>query len=232
MEKGNRGCLPDKAKQPPVARIHLQLYEYGVMPISTRIPITRHVVVISGFRQEAGRATTGVDSVWWELHSRLSGPGTALWLRAWDDDHRVLAAQIDRYANNHHADIVVIAYSWGVGYGAIRLAHELRHYGRSIRTLYSIDGVYRHWTRIRSLFARWNPLAPRIVLPTNIESCIYWRQVSNHPQGHEIVPSLPIQAVIPGLLPDGVIEGHTHQTIDNSRVIHEAITTAIAEGWE
>ena len=195
-------------------------------------PITRHVVLITGFRQKSGRATTGLDNVFHELHSRLAEPGTAIWQREWSDDMRALAAQINRYRVNNRADVLIVAYSWGVGYGAIKLANELRHYDLAVRALYSIDGVYRHWTRIRSLFSRWNPLAPKIKLPVNVETCVYWRQVSNHPQGHEIVPVLPIQYVVPGNDADGILERHTHQTIDNANVIREAIVEQIAEGWE
>jgi hypothetical protein len=195
-------------------------------------PIIRHIVLITGFRQKSGRATTGLDNVFHELHSRLAEPGVAIWQREWSDDMRALAAQINRYRLTARADIVVIGYSWGVGYGAIQFASELRHYDLNIRTLYSIDGVYRHWTRIRSLFSRWNPLAPKIKLPVNVDCCIYWRQVSNHPQGHQIVPSLPIQAVAAGNDADGVMERHTHQTIDNSSAIRQAIVEQIAGGWE
>jgi len=186
--------------------------------------ITRHVVLISGFRQRHGRATTGLDDLWHRLRSELVGPDCAVWLKCWDDDFRALAAQIKRYSHGKAVRVSVAAYSWGVGHGAVTFAKELKHYGIDIDVLYSIDGVYRHWLPLRSLFSRRNPLAPRIVVPSNVRSVRYWRQTTNYPQGHELVAELnDHQVIIAGNDNDGVIEGYTHQQIDNARHPHEVI---------
>lgn len=192
-------------------------------------PITQNIVLITGFRQRHGRATTGLDALWHRIHSEIAGPASVVWLRSWDDDFRALAAQVNRNCMGFAVEVKVAAYSWGVGHGAVTLARELDHYGIAIETLFSIDGVYRHWLPVRSLFSRWNPLAPRIVIPHNVRETIYWRQTKSRPMGHELIAEVPGKQIIRPATGDGICPGYRHQTIDNNPVIHDEIVGRMTE---
>ncbi len=191
--------------------------------------IDRHIVVISGFRQRHGRATTGVDEIWSQLHHEQVGPDCAVHLKCWDDDFKSLAALIDKErdrVNDRNPVVEIIAYSWGVGVGAIRLARELQQYGIDGIRLFSIDGVYssRFWSfQWRSLLPRWTRFAPAIRVPGNIRAVMFWRQSRNVPQGHQFVALSEKTLIVPGEQPDGLMPQHTHQTIDNSRSIRNKI---------
>ncbi|MBR9800273.1 hypothetical protein GYB59_00605 [bacterium] len=195
------------------------------MQRSPIIPITRHIVLISGFRQRYGRATTGLDNLWREIWAEAAGPDCCVWSKCWDDDFRALAAQVDQCRDHCSVSVDVAAYSWGVGHGAMSFARELQQYGLEVQRLFAIDGVYRHWIPLRSMFSRGNPLAPKIVLPHNVRETTYWRQTRNRPQGHELIAETTGQVIKPGdgSREDGLMPTQTHQTIDNSRAIHEAI---------
>ena len=195
--------------------------------------IDKHIVVISGFRQEHGRATTGVDEIWSQLHREHVGPDCAVHLKSWDDDFRALAALIDKErdkVNDRNPHVEIIAYSWGVGVGAINLARELSQYGIDNIRIFSIDGVYRsrfmsfHW---RSMLPRRTHFAPAIKVPQNVRAVTYWRQERNLPQGHKFVALSKHTIIVPGEQPDGLMPTHTHQTIDNSRSIRTKITEAL-----
>lgn len=193
-------------------------------------PITRHIVLITGFRQKHGRPTTGLDELWRGVHAAVAGPASAVWLCSWNDDFRTLAARINNYRDAGGVRIAIVAYSWGVGVGALRLARALQQYGLRVEMLFAIDGVYRPWfpLPLRSLFSRWNPWAPRIVVPWNVQGTWYWRQDRNRPQGHELVAEVPdCQSILPGNSRDGLQPGRTHQTIDNCDEIHRAILERI-----
>ena len=188
-------------------------------------------MVISGFRQRHGRATTGVDEIWSRLHAEHVGPDCAVHLKCWDDDFKSLAALIDKEKDLDRAvDVEIIAYSWGVGVGAIKLAKELQQYDITVNRIFSIDGVYssRFWSfQWRSMVPRWTRFAPKIKVPQNVRSVMYWRQERNLPQGHEFIASGKTE-IYPGVYPSGIMPTHTHQTIDNSSSIRSRILEVIS----
>lgn len=190
-------------------------------------------MVISGFRQRHGRATTGVDEIWSRLHAEHVGPDCAVHLKCWDDDFKSLATLINKErdrVNDRNPVVEIVAYSWGVGVGAIKLAKELQQYGIDGIRLFSIDGVYssRFWSfQWRSLLPRWTRFAPAIRVPGNIRAVMFWRQNRNLPQGHEFVAEGKTE-IYPGTYPDGLLPTHTHQTIDNSSAIRSKILEVLS----
>jgi hypothetical protein len=196
-------------------------------------PIETHIVVITGFRQRSGRATTGLDGLEHRLVEAHNSGDTVVTGKRWDDDFHSLAAKIERCRHGRDVRVIVVAYSWGVGHGAVTLANELLRYGLTVDALFAIDAVYRSWfpVRVRSLFSRGNMFAPKIQLPPNVLACRYWRQISSRPQGHRIIKSLEHQSVQAGSSPewDGVWPGVTHQTIDNVTEIQDDIFCQIGE---
>lgn len=202
------------------------IYNSGIMSIY------RHIVVISGFRQKHGRATTGVDEIWSQVHRDHVGPDCAVHLKCWDDDFRSLAALINKERDiDLEVEVEIIAYSWGVGVGAIKLARELQQYDIIVNRIFSIDGVYssKFWSfQWRSMLPRWSRIAPVIRVPANVRSVMFWRQNRNVPQGHRFIADSKETSIYPGFFPDGLMRTHTHQTIDNSSSIRSKILEVIS----
>ena len=114
-------------------------------------------------------------------------------LRPWNADWAEVAESIWLIGQRHEAPVVVniYAYSWGVGWGAVQLAEELRKRNIDVQALVSADGVYRHpnpLMRWQSLVRRdWTTLAPVITIPKNVRRVAAFHQTINHPQGHCLV---------------------------------------------
>jgi len=192
--------------------------------------IENHLIFISGFLQKTGSRTNGIHSLQRMLHRKFVNANTAMLFCTWNADFEAIASQIRNcVGDSRRARIVVTAYSWGVGVGALRLARALSQYGLRIEVLFSIDGVYRPFipVPIRSMFSRWNPFSPKIRIPSHINKVVFWRQNKNRPQGHRLVPSVPSQEIIPGIGEDGLVVGEDHQTIDNNIAIHDSIISHI-----
>lgn len=142
-------------------------------------------------------------------------------LRPWNADWAEVAESIWLIGQRHEAPVVVniYAYSWGVGWGAVQLAEELRKRNIDVQALVSADGVYRHpnpLMRWQSLVRRdWTTLAPVITIPKNVRRVAAFHQTINHPQGHCLVRVGGAQIrsrEIPA----------THQYIDDAEEFHEA----------
>lgn len=181
--------------------------------------INLHVELIRGFRQ-SDEFPTGVESLREDLREFESST-VEVKLSRWDENWKGRARQIDQSCSQD-ARIIVVAYSWGVGYGARTLAHYLDSLRprRRIDRLFSIDGVYHsRWMPWRAV---WGPLSekifgePVIRLPSNVAAVDAWYQVLNWPSGHEIA--------VEGKGPvRRKLLGRTHENIDEAPEIHKAV---------
>lgn len=174
--------------------------------------ITKRVIVIGGFLQ--CRWSSGITEIQRAIDSENHlNEHVAVTSHDWDERWPLFVDHIVRTGPFplKHLDIRIIAYSWGVGYGAVTLARLLQARGISVRRLASCDGVYY------SRWARWRALCspvlgiPRIVLPANIKRVDYLRQESNWPRGHFFTTTNGTE-----LVDRGVLKGRTHQDCDNS----------------
>ena len=196
---------------------------------------SNHFVFISGFRQVKGRPQTGVDRITEAMHARLAGPGNWFYEKQWDDDFQATAEQIAMRSINVVAapKVVIVAYSWGVGNGAVRLSKALQSLGIDVNCLFSIDGVYRSpWPLMkwRSMLRRSRLLAPQICIPGNVDHLIYWRQERSIPQGHSFLIEDPGQTlIIPGIGNNGLCRNDDHLSIDNNPEIREEILRRVLE---
>lgn len=143
-------------------------------------------VPIMGWRENTARVT-GIERLWREARA-LSGPST--WVLAplvWHASPRDLAALIVRNADPS-ARIVIVGHSWGIGWGAVRLAWELAGWDRDVAEIVSADGVYR--SRLLPWWLPLNPISvgrvlrPRIPVPSNVWSVQAFVQRRSVPYGH------------------------------------------------
>lgn len=143
------------------------------------------VLFISGFTQSAKRHNGVFDLFEWALaeRRRQNVQGARIEYRAWKSDWTAVAEYCQDLGIGR---VVIIGYSWGVGWGARKLATRLDRRGIVVPHLLSCDGVYRgRFSRLRSLINS-GPLAPKIVVPSNVRRVTWLRQGINKPQGHEI----------------------------------------------
>lgn len=206
----------------------LGLFKGTPVHIYSNIPaITENIVLITGFNQSHGSDGTGLDDLHHYLHSEYSSRNCMVTLKNWNDNFRSLAATINRNRFRQQTRVFVISYSWGTGNGAVSLALELQRHGIRVSHLFSIDGVYKPWfpLPVRSLFSRWNPLAPVIKVP-NTDMITYWRQTTSRPMGHEIRGDENC-VMCPGNDEDGVIPKTCHQNMDVSPEIHASIRSSL-----
>ena len=146
-----------------------------------------HVFVpIMGF-SESTRRVTGIEKIWRAVRE-TSGPDA--WIihpQRWNLNARDLAALIARNAHPS-ARIVIVGHSWGIGWGAMRLAESLGRLGMEISDILSADGVYRS-----PLLPGWLPLnilslgrllRPRIRVPSNVRWIHAFVQRRAVPAGH------------------------------------------------
>lgn len=177
---------------------------------------------ISGFSQSARRCH-GVLKLSEKLHELgFNNRVNRVSLRPWNDDWPAVAENIWLLGQHHNCEVIVniYAYSWGGGWGAVRLARELRKRGITVLTVVTSDAVYRDprlWMRWTSLLGRNLPISPVIRFPENVVTVIPFHQGMNRPQGHKIVGthvwlSMEIDT--------------THEYMDDATEFHDASITA------
>lgn len=182
----------------------------------TKLNIIRINLCISGFTQDEKRLH-GVFRLSEKLHDAgYNNCESRVYLRPWNSDWSALAEHFWLLGQLHNATILIniYAYSWGVGYGAVRLAEELDERGMRINCLVSSDGVYRHrWFRLPSMFGRVGRFSPTIELPANVDEVFCLHQDINRPQGHVINGD--------GIIHDSIRVQATHQYMDDSDLFHD-----------
>ena len=149
--------------------------------------ITKRIICITGFLQRL-YTPNGVERLWMKLREN-EGPNCCVSLLPWDTDWRGFAEHVLRTGPPYQStiEIKVAAYSWGAGYGFIKLAQQLNKRGIGIKTAVLSDPVYRNvWALWRSL---WSPILgePKIYIPSNVDEVYYFRQREFRPYGCQCV---------------------------------------------
>lgn len=185
---------------------------------------------ISGFTQTERRCH-GVLKLSEYLHELgFNNHVSRVQLRPWNSDWSSVAENTWLLEQHHRARVVVniYCYSWGGGWGAVRLARELKKRGIVVHFIVACDAVYRHplllmrWT---SLLGRNYPWSPRIRIPSNVTHVKPYHQKQNRPQGHQIVGD----ADFSGCIWDSVELDRTHQFMDDAPEWHGACVGAARE---
>lgn len=180
-------------------------------------PVRRWHIVISGFLQNEGRPT-GMVRLWRWLGQEHSGPESCVELRSWNDNFRDLAELIWRVQpaapEESGPTVMIYAYSWGAGWGAIELARQLRKRGIPVAAMVLSDPVYRSpWRSLAWLaMVSWSSIR----VPANVRRVTWFRQRMNRPAGHRLVAADPAATEIA----PPVLAHVTHQYMDDLRSFH------------
>ncbi len=198
--------------------------------------ISHWIIPISGYTQ-GRKQRTGLSDLWLELHKKFAASKVCVFpVLPWDHDWTTLARFMDVQSerdNGTQPKVCVIGYSWGGGWGAQRLAEQLRVCGMVVNQMVLADPVYRS----ARLLGRWRSLliggwlAPTIKVPSNVLYVKSTRQRINWPRAHDLKPDSP------GTRMELPIEDYdrVHNQMDESPIFREIVFNAakrLIEGEE
>lgn len=181
------------------------------------LPISNLIQFIPGYLQNRGQADQGVPGICKEFIVNYDFKGLAhTELDEWNSDWNSQAEAM--YRNSFGADqikIMVVAYSWGCGFGFVQLAKYLRDRGLEITHAVLADPVY-HWgprwmhgiripgtetfiglSQIKAYYPYFHctrkliklhllPPRPKIVVPDNVRHVDFFLQENSALHGHEL----------------------------------------------
>lgn len=162
-------------------------------------PIFQWHVVISGHLQHGGHASD-VEPLWRNLRDAVGNGSVCVdlceWNRRWDQ----YAEFIWRFQHpTAPPTIRVYAYSWGAGWGFLKLARELKRRGLRIETAVLSDAVYCSGWWLLKYPQALSPIR-RVVVPDNVGQVHWFFQRSYRPYGHKVVAADPAKTRIhPGV---------------------------------
>lgn len=158
---------------------------------------------ISGFTENT-RRITGTERAWHKCRPLFNASTWIATPREWNADWREVAALIAR--NTSEASRIVLSgYSWGAGWGVLKLAKHLNTMDRGIYSAVLVDPVYRlrgtptkpqvlagitnPWSLLgKTEMARdWLP----IKIPKYFRQVSYFRQAIDRPCGRRLVAEDP-----------------------------------------
>lgn len=143
------------------------------------------IYIITGFLQTSG-SRSGLIDLWRDLYVTHAEQETLVRLLPWRSDWSAEGEFIFRLSEPRPS-IGVVAFSWGAGWGFVRLAKALNARGLEVRHACLIDPVYRHsyW------LGQWRAFVPGIpiAIPSNVRRVTWWRQQQDWPRGHKLTGS-------------------------------------------
>lgn len=190
------------------------------------------IFIFGGFTQTAG-SDSGMMRLWARLFrwraTSLAHAATLILPRRWKDDPEEMTHLLERHV--HHTlppRIVIAGYSWGAGYGAIRLAKRLRKAGHDVDLMILVDPVYR--SRLPAgfrllAFTTWFGIR----VPDNVKNIIVWRQSNHGPRGTHIIAEDANATTFIGEH-DLSSLGLTHATIQyHTEMLDDSMTRIVAQ---
>lgn len=181
-------------------------------PHDDRCLVENFFIVRSGFLQHKGSAGSGCTAIAGELSFLYGGHRNRIELEPWDACPSQTAEYVYRLGTKQQAPrVCIFAYSWGAGYGFVRLAEELQRRGIEVHTAVLCDPVYYGldvWRAMlpRALFHRiW------ISVPANVRRVHWFRQFVNKPAGHDLKAEGQFTRIS-----DPVVLDCRHQDADNA----------------
>lgn len=183
----------------------------------------RVFVPIMGFTESTHRPT-GIEIAWARARADVAPTSWVLPPQQWRADMGALASLIARHSLGR-ASIVIAGHSWGVGWGARKLAESLRLRDRIVEVVVSADGVYRDpwmptWMPLNPLSVT-QLIRPRIPLPDNVRRVVVFKQRTGPAHGHTF-------ALSPGTTVEEHVVPGPHGSVDDSP---EFIDRAVAEWY-
>lgn len=174
--------------------------------------IPNWLIVYNGYLRNFGNPTEGMPGLYRRLWHMF--PGVNVVPLLWDSNPNDIAEEIYRMSKNGddtEPRVMMAGYSWGAGYGCIRLARQLKDRGVEIEAMILADAVYHFgpsWTHgphlpflpgwrlgIAQPIAYWPWLRfgsmwrPTIQVPTNVKAGgLHWYiQQNSYLRGHELM---------------------------------------------
>lgn len=185
------------------------------------------IYITTGNLQHQGTPTRLV-SLYAETLSAYGGNGNIIRLKTWNDAWAHEAEFLYTVCTKKEDPrILYIGYSWGAGWGGVRLAKHLLDKGIEIDRMVLIDPVYRH----PYFLGNWRALisAYPITIPRNVKRVTWFRQnesffIKGHnlriPNGSETIIDDPIWLNIP------------HSAMDDSQTVLGICRSIIVEMME
>jgi pimeloyl-ACP methyl ester carboxylesterase len=146
------------------------------------------VIMRSGFTQTKGKPGNGCVDIVGELAQRYGGNGNRIELEAWKDCPEHTAHYIHRLSSKKNPPrIALFGYSWGCGYGIVRLAKALDARGIHVKYAVLCDPVRYSILPWRAMMQKTFYKKFKIKLPPNIHEVFWLRQSVNVPSGYDLV---------------------------------------------
>lgn len=180
-------------------------------------PIPNFIQIIPGFLQNRAQSNQGLPIIGQEFIHRFNFPGLAqVELDEWNSDWNVQAEWIYRLGIGGTPKVMIVAYSWGAGFGFTRLAQALADRGVEIEHAILSDPVY-HWgdrwmhgfripftnsylglAQLKAYYPYSRctrqlseigllPPRPKIKVPPNVKHVDYFIQKNSPLCGHELI---------------------------------------------
>lgn len=185
------------------------------------------IVHFSGFR-EGEYAPTGSRELNNILFSEFNSSARVFRVSPWDENvkHAAKALKRDGYER-----VIVIGYSWGVGYAATRFCKYALKNDVSIPLVLTCDGVYRptylpSWGLFNILSCRALTRHAKIVFPKEVGKIVGVRQENEAPKGHKIIHG-DTGVSLTLLTTTHKHDKITHRTIDSDPFWYEAVLREI-----
>jgi len=144
----------------------------------------------SGNLQTKGNAGNGMSLLGGRVYEMTRDtPGVRVEWECWDDSPRGTAEWIYRFGRHDPPPAVIMfCYSYGCGYGFVRVARELKKLGIPIKHAVLCDPVHYSVTRWRSLIQRTPIIGRRlyVAVPSNVQAVTWFRQRVDLPSGHDL----------------------------------------------
>lgn len=197
-------------------------------------PITNFIQVIPGYLQNRAQSNQGLPTLAHELVWDFNFTGLAqVELDEWNSDWSVQAEWIYRLALPERPRVIIVAYSWGAGFGFTNLARQLRDRGVLIehailsdpvfhlgpRWFHTLGGLFLAQARAYYPFSHCTqklcelgllPPRPTIRVPDNVLAVDYYIQQNSPLRGHELVADNPST-----ILNRHSIDFRTHTNMDD-----------------
>lgn len=186
--------------------------------MSCPLPITAWHLVIGGFRQHSER-TNGMVRLWRRLNQK-SSPATRVEFHTWNDKWSRVAETIwNLQGDGTYPPVIrIYAFSWGAGWGAMRLAKELGKRGLRVKWMVLSDPVYRASFFLSRCFALSS--FARITVPGNVANVSWFRQRMNRPMGHDLVRDPGAVEFWKTRINEPVVLKRTHVYMDDAPEFH------------
>lgn len=178
--------------------------------------IKKWVVPIMGFTENTQRAS-GIEMLCRAIRQFDGGEVAICDPWEWNEDSKANALWLMRNSSYLPTRILVVAYSWGAGWGFLNLARELQRLGQDIELAILCDPVFR--SPINLLAPLSLTRFPRIEVPENVERVVVFRQRKNLPRAHDVVA---LGSKLETFIEPPITLEYIHQRIDNAPEFHRA----------